>query len=296
MSSAVIDLQNDLLIPNCDVLSTLRKAHVIASKLGLSEFDGWINSELNGYKCRKDELPEYRLIRGNIRAYNPYRGWIPCIIPNREIDEALSTVDLIDSISSLIELEKTAKNNTIAYRYTGEMYAKIAKMLQSPVDMDIQVFISVSDMRSVIERVKNCLIEWTLKLESQGIKGDGMVFSRTEQESAKGIPQQINNYYGTIVNGSVSQSQLISGNDHIINYNDVQTIMKELKDSINKEVVNPEDKETALELLQDISDKLENKNKPSIIKASAKGLAGFLSNVGASVTAELVVAKLQGRF
>ena len=50
MSGLVLDLQQELLQESCDVLNVLRKAHLIAAKLKLSEFDAWIMSELNGYR------------------------------------------------------------------------------------------------------------------------------------------------------------------------------------------------------------------------------------------------------
>ena len=43
MSSIVLELQKDLLDKNCDILQALRKAHVIAVKLHLIEFDNLIN-------------------------------------------------------------------------------------------------------------------------------------------------------------------------------------------------------------------------------------------------------------
>ena len=49
MSSLVLDLQQEVLKPDCDILNALRKAHLIAAKLKLTEFDSWIMSELNGY-------------------------------------------------------------------------------------------------------------------------------------------------------------------------------------------------------------------------------------------------------
>ena len=49
MSSIVIDLQNEITSSDCDVVNILRRAYIIAVKLGLKEFDQWISCELNGY-------------------------------------------------------------------------------------------------------------------------------------------------------------------------------------------------------------------------------------------------------
>ena len=46
MGSLVLDLQQEVLKSDCDVLSALRKAHLIAAKLQLQDFDVWIQHEL----------------------------------------------------------------------------------------------------------------------------------------------------------------------------------------------------------------------------------------------------------
>lgn len=77
MSSIVLDLQQEVLKPDCDILNSLRKAHLIASKLKLHDFDTWVQSELNGYSYGdKDKIPNYRKVKGTLKAFNPYRGWI----------------------------------------------------------------------------------------------------------------------------------------------------------------------------------------------------------------------------
>ena len=52
MSSIVLDLQNEVTKPDCDIVSVLRKAHLIAAKLGLTDFDKWIICELMDIKMK----------------------------------------------------------------------------------------------------------------------------------------------------------------------------------------------------------------------------------------------------
>ena len=66
MSSIVIDLQDEILSSDCDIVQILRRAHVIAVKLGLKEFDQWISYELNGYPDQ-NTCPDYRKIRGTLK-------------------------------------------------------------------------------------------------------------------------------------------------------------------------------------------------------------------------------------
>lgn len=49
--------------------SLLRKAYLVARKLKLSDFEEWINNEQNGYH---GEVPDYRMINVNYKAWNPY--------------------------------------------------------------------------------------------------------------------------------------------------------------------------------------------------------------------------------
>ena len=65
---------------------------------------------------------------------------------------------------------------------------------------------------------------------------------------------------------------------------------------MTKEAIPADDMESALELLDDISAKLEQNKKPGIIKAVFVGLKDFVLAAGANVTAALITAKIQGIF
>ena len=104
MSSLVLDLQQEILKPDCDILNALRKAHIIAIKLKLTEFDNWLQSELNGYETNQDLIPDYRKISGQLKAWNPYHGWIPVIMQDSILEEALCHRKMEDSIGDIIEL------------------------------------------------------------------------------------------------------------------------------------------------------------------------------------------------
>lgn len=74
--------------PECDILSALREAHLIASKLRLTEFDTWIQLELKGYvSYQEEDVPDYRNVKGRLKAFNPYKGWIPVQYSNNELEK-----------------------------------------------------------------------------------------------------------------------------------------------------------------------------------------------------------------
>ena len=295
MSSIVLELQKDLLQKDCDVMQVLRKAHLIAVKLNLTEFDAWIQGELHGYTCEAEKLPAYRHMKGELKAKNPRLGWIPAILSTQS-GQTLDTIPIYESLSSLIDVGQKAKGNYFCYSYPPEFSMKICRQAGAPTYMEIALFISTHRIVEAVEQVKNCLLEWTINLESKGILGENMTFNETETESAKGLPQQVN-YYGPVVHGNVTGSQIVSGSGNTATFYGAEAeIIHEVKESLEKEAISEDDMETAIELLEDISEKLSQNKKPGVIKAALSGLKDFLLAAGADITAALIVAKMQGMF
>lgn len=294
MSSLVLDLQQEVLKPDCDILSALRKAHLIAAKLKLAEFDSWIMSELNGYDGNHLRPPQYRTVKGRLKARNPYNGWIPVQLPDSKTEQIFCSNTLPMPISEIIELSNRS-SGTFQMQLPAEAVNWIVANSNMPVVMQIVLSVSSHYLKSIMEQVKNCLLEWTIKLEATGILGEDMRFSQEETNMAREIPQQINNYYGTVVNGDVSQSQVVSGDHNSIafNYGQASDLMKKVRDSIEREQLSDEDRESAMELISEAETKIAEQKKPRIIQAALSGLRDFLVAGGANVTAALVVQYLQ---
>lgn len=171
-------------------------------------------------------------------------------------------------------------------------------MCTTPLPTKYVVMFSIHLLNEIIDKVKNCLLEWTLTLEKRGIKGDDMVFNQSETDAAQNIPQQINNYYGTVINGTVEKTQISSGNNNSLSLQADSTISitGEILQSLENEKLSEDDLECAKELVKDIETKIEEKKNPNIIKVALNGLKEFLIGVGANVTADLIIAKMNGMF
>ena len=87
MNGIVLELQKEAMDSNADIESLLRKSYVIARKLKLLEFEEWIQCEQEGYG--KKEIPEYRMIQGQLKALNPVRGWIPVVMESAIAEKIL---------------------------------------------------------------------------------------------------------------------------------------------------------------------------------------------------------------
>lgn len=297
MSSIVLDLQAELVSSKCDILSSLRKAHIIATKLKLVDFDGWIQKELDGYDS-KGETPEYRKVRGSLKVYNPYHGWCPTINTNAEIENSICNRNLTEPISLLLDLYSNSANKRIHITFSGEETQFLNKFFNVPTTMEFALFFDSSAIKSIIDSVQDTLLQWTLKLDEEGITGEGLKFSEKEKAIAKAIPQTVNNYYGTtsVINAPISNSQIVSGenNNATFNYSLASDSISEIQTAINNSEMTPEDKSTALELTEEIKEKIDNKKKPSIIRAALAGLKDFVFSVGAGTVVAIIEAKMQG--
>jgi hypothetical protein len=85
--SIVLELQREASDSSVSVTDILRKALIVARKLGLREFQGWIESELNGYSEPR-EIPDYRVLHGQLEAWNHMQGrWMPCLEQNGVMEQ-----------------------------------------------------------------------------------------------------------------------------------------------------------------------------------------------------------------
>lgn len=283
MDSLVLDLQRELLKSDSDVLSALRKAQVITSKLHLSDFGIWVKQELNGYKP-EDDVPEYRKIRGMLKAHNPYRGWVSVQIPDEGIENSICTRVVIQSISELNQLiQSGSADSPLLMSFSGEYQVTLNRLCKSYVDTEFSIIIGRNSLTAIIEAVKNCLLEWTLKLEEQGILGENMKFTVEETQSAKGISQQINNYYGNVVNGNVSGSQFARDNSTItvtnnngIDVNEFEKLAKAITDNVSS--LDDGNKETILDAIEILHEEIAKiQPKKSILNSGIKLLAPMVT-------------------
>lgn len=287
----VIEIERDIIQSNSDVVSALRKAHVLATKLELTEFDNWVQNELNGYKCPLEEVPEYRTVRAALKAFNPMVGWIPTQIANPDLEKTICEQVLPNSISELIKLCEESKSvvNLVPTGAQGAMLSK-AFGYETQYVFDISTHV----LNGIIEKVKNTLLDWALKLEGEGIEGKGMSFTEEEKVKAKGITDGMT----VVLNPKAENVSVITGSGNTINFNykDAENAIQEIKKAVEDTNLSSEDRETAEELLKEISEKLAAKESPSIIKALLLGLKDFLINAGGNAAGTIIAMQLQGLF
>lgn len=199
MGSLVLELQRDALNPEISVLVLLRKALVVARKLNIQEFQQWVEKELNGYHDIS-YLPQYRFMFGDLKARNPYQGWIPVPVPS-QIHELISKQPVFQPISEIEKLVEILKDKN---SYLIIMPPALEEILREDHDIpfEMQIHMDISQPTGVLEAVRDVVLNWSLKLEEDGILGEEMTFFQEEKQIAA------KNDYSSLIQINIEQSQM----------------------------------------------------------------------------------------
>lgn len=120
----------------------------------------WITSELEGYG-KSQKVPSYRQIRGEMKAWNPYYGWVPVVHKNSEIEETLC---VRGSSQSIREIEELLGNKSATYEMPYP--ASVAnQILADDFKTKVSLFISNTSLMRILEAVRNKLHDWALEIK-----------------------------------------------------------------------------------------------------------------------------------
>ncbi|MCJ8351384.1 hypothetical protein [Moritella sp.] len=203
MSSIILELQADAMNDTVSIQSLLRKAYAIAIKLSIEDSKQWIEAEMNGYDAGS-EVPMYRRIKGALQAFNPVRGPIPVQIDDNEIEDTISVFHFRQSIAEIEGIiNKHGKGFLIPF--SGTQLASLQDVLQA--DYPLRLSFSATSLVPVVDNVRNTIFQWTLKLEQEGVTGEGLSFSSEEVKKAH-MSTHINIKHFQGVLGDVTGSEL----------------------------------------------------------------------------------------
>lgn len=295
MVSLISELQKETLDSSVSVLDILRKALVVSKKLNVEEMKNWIILELNGYKI-DDEIPTYRKINGNLKGYNPFHGWQPIML-DEDMTELLSSKEVAQPIGELINIKK--RDGKIGIRLSG----KLERIIMEGIGAEVPLiyFIDQSQVEGIIETVRNMVLNWTLKLEEDGIIGDGMSFSSDEKQKAQENQYTIKNYFTDQDNLQIQQNTKNSTQVISINNLDMEKVEK-IKDMVtnnldNIDFKNNNDKDEVKNKLEIIEDQLTNNDpKEGLIKKSFKSIKSILKGVTGNIIASGLIHEINSLF
>lgn len=286
----VFELQSDALNRNVSVSDLLRKALAVSKKLSVAHIEGWLSSELNGY-TDATSVPIYRKIRGQIRVWNPYHGWQPLNFEDPKEAELFSQVNLRQAIGELDALvQKPTDHLTIP------LPQEVVNGLMAGMEVPLQPAFHVAaiEVIGILDAVRNSVLEFSLKLEQEGIHGEGMSFSREEKQAAGLMTYNITNNIGSMHGSQIQQHS--SGNQ-TLNVNadlrDIAAFVSTLRASIDKLGL---DQDSRKELLAEIATTHSQAESPrpkrAVIEESMRTIRTILEGAAGSVLATGFLAEL----
>jgi hypothetical protein len=192
MSSLVEELQRDALSEDVPVGNLLRKALVVATKLKLNEFRQWIELELNGF-IEQGPVPGYRRLRGRVVFASPQYGTRPVLIQDEELADLLSQHHERGSVPFLEELLRKGKDKGwLCVDFVGPQREYLLAPYQMAPGLP-QLHIPITNLVPILDAVRNAILRWSLKLEEDGIKGEGLSFSKDERQTAEKEAKELGN-------------------------------------------------------------------------------------------------------
>ena len=179
--SLVLELQQLALNKENDLSDLLKKAYAVAFKLNLRGFKTWTECEMNGYVGKK--MPPYRRFQGRVVCLNPYHGWIPFICANNPKLQADLSVRYINTpVGVLMEFLQRNDNGNSIIDYPPDLENLLMQGMDIPLRPALEV--SRSAYVAILDKVRNTILNWSLRLEEDGILGEGMTFTPQEKRAA----------------------------------------------------------------------------------------------------------------
>lgn len=291
MSGLVAELQADALNKEIRVSDLLRKALVVSRKLAIHQIEEWLKRELNGYSDT-DDLPDYRTIQGETKAFNPYRGWIPIDFRNHEQAAFYSQCKTLQAIGEL-ELLISRTDTRIHFPFSN----KEAQLLMAGMELPLHptLFVSPTEILKILETVRNDVLEWALELEEKGILGEGMSFSPQEKEAASHITNYFTNNFGNVTNSQFQQnspnaSQVLNIES---NLNELGGLLEDIRKSILDLNLSSSARDELCAELETIKSQTNSpKPKNKIISESLHSIRTILEGAASNVLAGKFLSEL----
>ena len=114
MDSLVHEFQRDALDRGIHITDLLRKALLVSRKLKIKDIEAWINNELNGYT--ENSIPDYRIVYGELKAFNPYRGWLPVMV-DKHWDKMIRQQNVYLSVSQIESLADKSEDGSFVIKF-----------------------------------------------------------------------------------------------------------------------------------------------------------------------------------
>ncbi len=183
------------------VSDLLRKAKAVATKLKQNDLVSWLESEMSGYALG-GTIPEYRRLAARAQFLNPVRGWCPIVGGEHTVAYGGS----VGEINGLLEGDGDELVSPAPVEYVRHISQELG------MQVDARRVISKAAMGTILDMLRNTVLDWALKLEQAGIHGEGLSFSQNESTKAQSVVFNIGSIGNATGLGSFGNNATITAN------------------------------------------------------------------------------------
>lgn len=234
------DIQNAAIDSDKPISDLLRRCKVLAVRLGNSDFEAWVNSELNGYQS-KDGLPPYRIHGTHSKGHfvgvfgrQLRNALMPMGNVPKEFREFVSHVRMNEPIASLEDLlrrtEEGSPDGDLQVVWPPDLTARIGGNFYEDMNcLSAWQVVPRGAIIQVIDTVRNKILAFALEIEKMApTSGD-------DDADAKAIPNAaVSQVFNQHIYGNVGN--IASGNQEVtqtatlsISQGDTSALQRELK-------------------------------------------------------------------
>lgn len=265
----------------------LNKVLVAATRLGDAQMVEFATKELNGYKG--GELPEHRKLTGQLKAKTPWTNWEVAPIGTDQLAFLLET-RFGEGVAELENLISTAGSGLVQVIPSPGQQQVLRKVFSAADDVTFAQFVTKSAVVQCLQRSRSMVLDWALKLEANGVLGEGLAFSSNEKQAAMHITNNLINH-GVMHHAQIQQG--MSGRQKMDVGADLQalsTLMSEIL--MHASQLGTAAAEAEADAQTVIAQITSGKPKEGVVRACLDSLRSILENAGGSVLASEVLPKL----
>ena len=176
--------------------------------------------------------------------------------------------------------------------FSQETERRLCKSLDAGFETNISLIIPQTEIVKIVEEVRNIILNWSLKLEEEGVLGEGMAFTPLESQSAKGTPQAVNNFYGPVHNPLIQQLNETAVQVHSQQQLDIEALsifVEKLDNSIQELLLSTEQESELRAEVETIKSQLTSpKPKATILHECGISIRSILEKAGGSMVGSLL--------
>lgn len=291
LASIILELQQKAMYQQGSVTELLRIAYAVARKLRVDKFALWAKQELDGYQNVDNNLiPQYRTVRGRLRAFDPYRGWIPAVIPDDKLSDLVESTLLFEPVPEIEHLLSTS-NGTLQKPLPHVASTTLSNFFKT--NTQFTLVLERSALEGILQDIRQNVLDWALRLEEEGILGDGVKFSDEEKKAA----QEHGTHLNITAPGAhiqVQQNTSLSTQTmeiHRVDTQQLQTLTEQIRSHLEQTGLGEKEQSEILRELHTLTEQIQSGSpQPGVISKSLTFIKGVLEKATGSVVATGLLA------